>query len=101
MKVLYITAEYPHLSESYIFTEIEWMLGRGVVIEVWSKHRSPSEFPEQVKVHRGELVDAVHEFQPDILHMHWLESFPRLMGQVYNLHLPMTIRGHRSEGAHV
>lgn len=94
MRVLLLLGNYPQLSETYITTEIDFLMRSGISVEVWSQSITTPGIPEQTKVHRGLLKDAVARFNPDIAHVHFLfpaGEYSKLLGDTK---VPMTVRGH-------
>lgn len=96
LRVLYITDHYPQVTESYIYTELEWMQRQGVEIEVWSNHSPASPFSTLITIHRGNLEDAILKFKPDLVHAHWLTAINQA-DIVKKYGLTMTVRGHGYE----
>ncbi|WP_165371482.1 glycosyltransferase [Pseudolysobacter antarcticus] len=97
LKVLYAIWHYPQLSETYIETEIRAMLRFGVVIEVWSNDDVAVPYPPAVPVRRGDLQDAIAEFQPDLMHVHWITSASTYATIAQAAGLPVTVRAHGFE----
>jgi len=97
LKVLYAVWHYPQLSETYIETEIRSMLRFGVRIEVWSNDDVAVPYVPAVPFRRGELRDAITDFAPDILHVHWITSAATYAAIAENFGLPLTVRSHGFE----
>ncbi len=97
LKVLYAIWHYPQLSETYIETEIRAMLRLGVQIEVWSSDDVAVPYLPAVPVRRGSLQDAIAEFQPDIMHVHWITSASSYAAVAATAGLPVTVRAHGFE----
>lgn len=94
MKVLLLLGNYPQLSETYITTEIDFLMRSGISVEVWSPSITTPGVPEQTKVHRGSLKDAVASFGPDITHVHFLFHAGEHSKTLGDMKIPMTVRGH-------
>jgi glycosyltransferase involved in cell wall biosynthesis len=96
-RVLLVCWDYPQRSESYIYTEIACFLRQGYEIEVHSQAEPGSRGIAQVKMHRGALQQAIDEFQPDLLHAHWLTTGLAAAPIAQRAGLPLTVRGHGFE----
>ena len=88
---------WPQLSETYIETELRFMLRMGVHVEVWGETITQRPSPVDVPVHTGPLADAVAKARPDILHVHWLNFALQQQQAVEALGLPITARIHGFE----
>ena len=72
-RVLYVLRHYPQLNETYIETEIRYMLRHGVHVEVWTdeRRRHPlSAHPCRSIAARSQ--ETIARVRPDVLHVHWL-----------------------------
>lgn len=96
MKILTTLGNYPQVSETYVTAEIGFLIKNGIQVEVWSPKITVGA-PPQVKVHRGNLQDAVRAFVPDIVHCHYLHFAPEVDAMLGSLPVPMTVRGHSYE----
>lgn len=94
MKVLYAGLKYPQLSETYVSSELGFMLRSGIDIRVWSPINLTSEEKLQTQVYRGGLLDAVRDFRPDIVHVHHMTSALATHRSLEGLKIPMTVRAH-------
>lgn len=94
-RVLYALEDYPVSSETYVETEMRFFLEQGVEIAAWSRRQDPARSQGSVPVFTGSLKDAVRQFQPSVIHAHWLLMAPVVL--VENFGLPFTIRGHSFE----
>lgn len=92
-RVLIGAGNYPKLSESYIEAEIQYLLRHGVDVAVYSPLAGSPEAPEIVKVYRNAL-QALSEFKPQILHVHYLTFDWKVMEAAGRVGIPVTIRGH-------
>ena len=93
-RVLYVVWHYPQLSETYIEGEIRCLRRQGVEIAVWREVGPVSPYEAQVPVFDGDLATCVREFQPDVLHVHWL-GFALARGEeLAALGVPVTLRMH-------
>jgi glycosyltransferase involved in cell wall biosynthesis len=93
-RALYVLWHYPQLSETYVEGEIRYLLRQGVEIAVWHAVGAVTPYRPQVPMHSGDIDALVREFQPDVIHVHWLqfalENFDRLQA----LGVPVTVRMH-------
>ena len=94
LRVLYVLWHYPQLSESYVETEIGCMKRWGVQVEVWCEHPGTSPYKATVTVHRGSIAQAIAEFKPDILHVHWLGVALAYRDALTATDLPLTVKAH-------
>jgi glycosyltransferase involved in cell wall biosynthesis len=92
--VLYLTYDYPQLSESYVHAEIRWMLSRGVDVEVYAHQRPLSRGEPIVPVHYQDLAGVVARFRPDVIHVHWLSLVRGYAPQLADFGVPVTAKGH-------
>jgi glycosyltransferase involved in cell wall biosynthesis len=98
LRVLYSLEEYPQRSETYIRWEIDCMRRFGVEIEVHVRRpRAGSPYASDVPVHHGSLEAAIHRFQPDVVHAHWLHVAAESAQSVLRTGRTMTVRGHSFE----
>lgn len=91
MKVLYILANCPQSSESYIEAEIAFVRRAGVEVEIWSQVAGYGD-PPPVKVHRGTIENAIGEFHPDLVHVHYLVTATAILPKIPSF--PATVRAH-------
>lgn len=96
MKVLYVLANCPQASESYIEAEMSYVRSRGVEVQVWSNVAGFGD-PAPVRVHRGALQSAVSEFRPDLVHVHYLVTAAALLPLIPDV--PATVRAHSFDWA--
>lgn len=96
LRLLYISDHFPQVTESYIYSEIDYMQRQGIQVEVWSENPPRTPFPTSVTVHNNSLVEAIQKSTPDIIHAHWLSSLNAL-DVVKQFNLPVTIRCHGFE----
>lgn len=94
-KILYAVYHYKQLSESYIDWEMDHLLKLGADIEVFSEMTTaPSPCPTDIKIHYN-LTDAINNFKPDIIHIHWLYVCDKHYNTITNIcDIPITIRIH-------
>ncbi len=95
MRVLYCVEDYPILSETYVETELDYFLARGVEIAVWCRDPDPHRPGARVKVYDGDLRSAVRDFRPDLVHVHWVVIADGV--QQIETSLPITVRAHSFE----
>jgi len=93
-RVLYVVWHYPQLSETYLEGEIRCLRRLGVEIAVWREVGAVSPYESQVRIFDGELAQAVREFQPDVLHVHWLGYALSRGAEFAGFGLPVTLRMH-------
>ncbi len=96
-RVLISCYDYPQLSESYVHTEIAFLLRQGYEIEVCSHAAPGSPGIAQVPVQLGDLQRAIEEFQPDLIHAHWLSIGAETAHIAQRAGLPVTVRSHGFE----
>lgn len=95
MRVLCAYFNYPQLSATYIEAEIQFLMRRGIEVEVWSETDPGSPYKPACRVHRGTLHDAEQSFQPDIVHFYWLKM---LSQHLHDVSCPrITVRAHSFE----
>jgi len=94
LKVLIHSYDYPQLSESYIETEIAWMRRRGVEIEVFAVTEPGAPGTASVPVHHGDIGDAIDDFNPDLVHCHWLSQAAPAVEAARHRAIPVTLRSH-------
>ena len=94
LRVLVVAWDYPQLSESYIHTEIRWMLSRGVEVEVVARRHPASPGVPLVPVSYGSITEAAKRFDPDVIYSNWLSLTREVGSELSRLDLPVTIRGH-------
>ncbi len=93
LRVLYLLDHYPQVTESYVYSEIEYMQRMGVHIEIWSEHKPVTPFATDIPIYRGTLAEAVAAARPDLVHGHWLAAY-RFAHEIEMLGLSMTVRAH-------
>jgi len=94
MKALLAVGNYPQLSETYIAAEISYFMRSGIQVRVWSPHVTVAGVAEQTKVYRGALVDAVRDFGPEVVHVHYLVYAREYARLLEGTNVQMTVRGH-------
>lgn len=95
MKVLYALEDYPVISETYVETEIDFFLERGVEIAAWCRRPDPARPKWRIPIYGGHIRNAVKDFRPDVIHVHWFVVAPNVT--VEGLGIPITIRAHSFE----
>ena len=93
-RVLYLLWHYPQLSETYVESEIRCLQRWGVDIAVWREVGAASPYDPSVPVHSGDLAKLVRDFQPDVLHVHWVGYALARGAQLGALGVPVTLRMH-------
>jgi len=96
-RVLYACEFFPHLTETYVTTEIATLRRLGAKIEVYTEHDGPVPGVCDVPVHRGELRDAIARFDPDIVHVHYLHRAFHVGPVAAASGRPVTVRAHSFE----
>ncbi len=94
LRVLFLTYDYPQLSESYIHAEIRWLLTRGAEIEAYSQEEPVSRGRAIVPVHYAGLAQIVERFKPDVIHVHWLSLARQYAPELSRFGVPVTVKGH-------
>jgi glycosyltransferase involved in cell wall biosynthesis len=94
VKVLYALESYPHISHTYMSTEIACMRRFGVHVEVWSSRPPLMPFETDVPVHRGTLPEAIRSVAPGVVHVHWTLRALEYRKAVAHADLPLTVRAH-------
>ena len=94
---MYILKNYPQMSETYIKTEIEAVAERCEIAvlatkkaNLPAKNHVPFELVEDISAIR----EAIEEFNPDVLHSHWLHSVKILGKLARQMNIPFTVRAH-------
>ncbi len=93
LRVLYTLWHYPHLSESYVRSEIRAVRALGVDVQVWAQDPGTAPYESDVPHFYGDLEKVIADFRPHLLHTHWLRQ-PRRMKELRATGLPVTVRGH-------
>jgi glycosyltransferase involved in cell wall biosynthesis len=94
MRVLYLLANYPQYSESYIDAEINYARSQGVEVGVWSSVSGYGDMLKDVPVLYGQdPMDAIRDFRPDLLHVHYLVTAQQVFRSIF-VDLPITVRAH-------
>lgn len=93
-RVLYVVWHYPQLSETYVEGEIRCLQRWGVDIAVWREVAPVSPYVPPVPVFDGELERVVHDFRPDLIHVHWLQYAIDQRVAFDGIGLPVTLRLH-------
>ena len=93
LRVLYALWHYPHLSESYVRSEIRAVTELGVDVQVWAQDPGTAPYESDVPHFYGDLEQVVAEFRPHLIHTHWLRQTRRIK-ELRATGLPVTVRGH-------
>ncbi len=93
MRILYVLANYPQISETYIAAEIGFAQRCGIEVHVWARESRHGETSAQCMVHRGELSQAISAVGPDLVHIHYLIVAKRHLHEIPP-GVPVTVRGH-------
>jgi glycosyltransferase involved in cell wall biosynthesis len=97
LKILFYCWDYPQLSESYVDTEIAYLLTLGHRIEVFQSKLPGAPGVAQVPVHAVGLERVIDTFQPDVIHCHWLPLAAPVSEHAARRGIPVTVRGHGFE----
>ena len=98
MRVLYIVDNYPHLSESYIRTEIDYIRSVGIEDRVYARYQASAPYDAGGVVYYGTSLEAaVEDFKPDVIHVHWSNLAVIFLEQLEKIGIPVTVRGHSFE----
>jgi glycosyltransferase involved in cell wall biosynthesis len=97
LRVLYALEFFPHVSETYVTTEIAAVREQGVEVVVWTEHEAPVPYETDVPILRGDLADAIAQFRPDLMHVHHLYRALRYAPIAQAAGVSMTVRGHGFE----
>lgn len=94
IRILYVLDRFPTLSESYIRTELEFVLSQGdIEIFIVSEKHPDVGYPISWDVAYGSAGSAAAAWKPDVIHVHWLN----VAGRAVDLGVPVTVRGHSFE----
>ena len=93
-RVLVAAYDYPQRSETYINSEIRWLVSRGFEVRAWRETPGGSPGVAQVPVHTGTIIEALDEFRPDAVHAHWFSVAEKLAPEAALRGIPLTVRGH-------
>lgn len=99
-KVLYVMYHYCQITETYIDWEMRYVeqLGYEVRVMVFEQRRGHAT-PHHKHVY-SDLHEAMTDFQPDWVHVHWLQFVPAVtayLDQHRITHVPVTVRLHGFE----
>ena len=95
LRVLYVVANYPQLTETYIRWEITRMQRWGVHVDVWSPtNRVGAPYDPEVPGHFGPLEEAIEQTRPHVAHIHWLHFATSVRDTLAHRGIPITVRGH-------
>ena len=107
-KIMYVVANYPQLSETYIKNEIEALLKLGnYQIQVVCLNGPKNDLnpngelvfyknyqPFKVAKSFDDFLASIKEFSPDFLHSHWLQVTPLVYKLAKKTNTPFTMRSH-------
>ncbi len=97
-KILYVLDAYPQISQTYVKVEIE-TLHHDYELEIISLRRPDYPFSNPHSYHYipsyKEILAFARQFQPDIIHTHWMYSQLEIVNQLAkDLNTPFTVRSH-------
>ncbi len=96
-RVLFLLERYPQLSETYIKAEIEALLPHWDVQIISRKrvdHPDPERRPFLLVPERRDLLAAVRDLKPQVLHTHYLHMAPTALELALETGVPFTVRSH-------
>jgi glycosyltransferase involved in cell wall biosynthesis len=98
-KVLYILDSYPQLSESYVHVEIDALVEKGFDVSIVAPRKANrpalKHLPYKIISDEKEIIEYAKEYQPDIIHTHWIFYLLPLVYKVSKaLDVGFTIRSH-------
>jgi hypothetical protein len=106
IRVLYVLANYPQLSQTYVKNEIEALLsefdleivaldGPDLNATTYQPYTSYKNYqPYCIQKNPSKILDKIKLFKPDVLHSHWLNMAPILHQLSKKSGVPYTIRTH-------
>lgn len=97
VRVLWAVWHWPQLSESYVRSEVDGMRRWGVDAAIWCEEPGAAPFAHDAPVLHGSLAAALREWQPHVLHTHWLTWGVAHRGAAAAAGVPLTVRGHGFE----
>jgi hypothetical protein len=98
-KVLYIIGTYYQLSESYIHVEMNTLIKQGYDVKIIALRKpdcqAKNHLPYQIISDEKEIIEYAKEYQPDIIHTHWIfYQLPLVYRVSKALDVGFTIRSH-------
>jgi hypothetical protein len=96
-RVAYLLRQYPQLSESYVKSEIDAIRDTcEVLVLAFAEPDLPyeSKVPYRVSEDWEEIAALIGDFQPHVLHTHWLYTIWDLEYFARRLSVPYTLRAH-------
>lgn len=96
-RVAYLLRQYPQLSESYVKSEIDAIRDTcEVLVLAFAPPDLPyeSKVPYRVSEDWDEIAGLIADFQPQVLHTHWLYTIWDLDYFARRLQVPYTVRAH-------
>jgi glycosyltransferase involved in cell wall biosynthesis len=96
-RVLYLLREYPQVSQTYIKTELAAVRERYELCILSTQQANiaePNHLPYRLVKDREEILAAIHEFKPQVIHAHYM-IMGALTGEIAEAAgLPFTLRSH-------
>jgi hypothetical protein len=96
-RVMYLLADYPALSETYVRVEID-AVRRDHDVAIVATMEPPVTYeghhPYVVERDVARTCELVEEFRPDVLHSHWLVEARRVRAVARRTGVPFTVRTH-------
>ncbi len=96
-RVLYVLTQFPVLSESYIKTEIKYLIDEYDILPISQlepRGLDPDHVPYEVIGDRDAIEKRIRRYKPDLLHSHWLVNIRTVWKLARRTKIPFTIRGH-------
>lgn len=105
LKVLYVLANYPQLSQTYIKNEIDTLANQYEIKIValsgpsLTTKKQPyttymNHQPYSLETRASQIIEIIKDFRPDVLHSHWLNMAPLVAILSRKTNVPYTIRAH-------
>ncbi len=99
MRVMYLVHGYPATSQTYMKTELEAVWDDYDVRIVTNNPRKVelpfrNHLPYENLTEFGQIVEAVQDFKPDVLHTHWLHQIDFVSALARKTDTPFTLRTH-------
>lgn len=100
-RVAYLLYEYPQTSQTYVKAELEAVaVDHDVVVLATREAPVPyvGHLPYTVVETSDQAVELLQDFQPQVLHTHWLQrQMPVVFEVAQKLQIPFTVRSHSFE----
>jgi hypothetical protein len=97
VRVLYIAHDYPQATEVYVEDELHHALAQGAQAAAWVATQAPlpEQLPPGVELQvGGPISKLIGRFQPNVVHMHWMQWGKDILDHLHSFGLPITVRAH-------